>query len=189
MEQSVSLSALPEYERRFRSAFEHAAIGMAIVDRSGAYVFVNQAFCRISGYQDHELYGMTFTATLHPEEGAMRLDVFQKILAGELGSCVNERRFIRKNGGVAWVRMSLAVPGDEIRPTHFITLVEDITERKEIEEARRASEERFRIAAENASDLINESDHPCLGDWPVPLSLEAWKNIIHPQDVERVLPL
>ncbi|HTC89658.1 MAG TPA: PAS domain S-box protein [Bryobacteraceae bacterium] len=189
MEQSVSLSALPEYERRFRSAFEHAAIGMAIVDRSGAYVFVNQAFCRISGYQDHELYGMTFTATLHPEEGAMRLDVFQKILAGELGSRVNERRFIRKNGGVAWVRMSLAVPGDEIRPTHFITLVEDITERKEIEEARRASEERFRIAAENASDLINESDHPCLGDWPVPLSLEAWKNIIHPQDVERVLPL
>jgi PAS domain S-box-containing protein len=78
VEQSVSLSALPEYERRFRSAFEHAAIGMAIVDRSGAYVFVNQAFCRISGYQDHELYGMTFTATLHPEEGAMRLDVSRR---------------------------------------------------------------------------------------------------------------
>jgi diguanylate cyclase (GGDEF)-like protein/PAS domain S-box-containing protein len=200
VEQSISLGALPEYERRFRSAFEHAAIGMAIIDRSGTYVFVNQAYCDISGYQDHELYGMAFTATVHPDDAALRLDTFRKILAGELGSFVSERRFIRKDGSVGWVRMSLAVPSDEIRPTHLITLAEDITERKEIEDARRASEERFRIAAENASDLIYEWDlatgevdvfgpnHQFMGDWPVPLSFDAWKNIVHPEDVERIAP-
>jgi diguanylate cyclase (GGDEF)-like protein/PAS domain S-box-containing protein len=200
VEPSTSIIELPECERRFRSAFAHAAIGMAMVDTSGAYVFVNQAFCRISGYEEAELQQMKFAVTLHPDDRASRLKAFEQLLRGEIGSYVNERRFVRKDGSVAWVRLSVTVPGEEARPDQFIMFVEDITERKKAEDALRASEERFRIASQNASDMIYEwdlrtgqvdvfgPDHQCIGDWPTPRSYDAWKSIVLPEDLERVVP-
>jgi diguanylate cyclase (GGDEF)-like protein/PAS domain S-box-containing protein len=199
VEQSISTLALPECERRFRSAFTQAAIGVAIVDANGAYVFVNQAFCRISGYEDRELCQMRFTATLHPDDRDSRMKAFERLVSGETGSNLSERRFIRKDGGLAWVRLSITVPGEEARPSRFIVFVEDITERKQAEDALRASEERFRIAAENASDMIYEWDlrsgdvdvfgsaPQVLGDSTAPVSYEAWKSMVHPEDLERVL--
>jgi diguanylate cyclase (GGDEF)-like protein/PAS domain S-box-containing protein len=191
---------LVECERRFRSVFSQAAIGVSIIDRSGTFVFVNQAFCRISGYEEHELYQMHFSATLHPDDCVSRMDAFHKIMAGELVSFISERRFMRKGGSVALVRMSLAIPSDAGRPTQIITFVEDVTERKHAEDALRASEERFRIAAENASDLIYEwdlrsgevgvfgPDDQWLGDWPSPRRYGDWQKMVHPEDLERLLP-
>jgi len=200
VEQSTSTIELPDCDRRFRSAFVHAAIGVAIVDSTGAYVFANREFCRISGYEEPELHGLKFSATLHPDDRDSRLKLFHQLVAGEIGSYVSERRFICKDSQVVWVRLSITLPGGDARPSQIIVFVEDITERKQTEHALRASEERFRIAAENASDLIYEWDlrtgavgvfgpnHQRLGDWPVPLSYEAWKSMVHPQDLERMLP-
>jgi diguanylate cyclase (GGDEF)-like protein/PAS domain S-box-containing protein len=199
VEPSTSTIALPECERRLRSAFAHAAIGMAIIDTGGTYVFVNQAFCQISGYQDAELRRMKFAATLHPDDRADRLKLFHELVTGEIGSYISERRFIRKDGSVVWVRLSITVPGEEALPSQVIVFVEDITARKRAEDALRASEERFRIAAENASDMIYEWDlrtgevdvfgstQKLLGDWPVPVTYDAWKSMLHPQDLQRVL--
>ncbi len=143
---------------------------------------------------------MRFTATLHPDDRDSRMKAFERLVSGEIGSNLNERRFIRKDGGVAWVRLSITVPGDEARPSRFIVFVEDITERRQAEDALRASEERFRIASENASDMIYEWDlrtgkvgvfgpnHQLLGDWPAPHSYEAWKSMVHPEDLEWLLP-
>jgi diguanylate cyclase (GGDEF)-like protein/PAS domain S-box-containing protein len=200
VERSISTITPGECERRFRSVFAHAAIGMAIVDEQGAYVFVNQAFCRISGYEDQELYRLKFLATLDPDERDSRLKVFHQLLRGETGSYIGERRFIRKDGSLLWVRLTITRPSDQLGPTQIITFVEDITERKQAEDALRASEERFRIAAENASDMIYEWDlrtgdvsvfgpaHQLMGGLPTPLSLAAWKAMVHPEDLERVLP-
>jgi diguanylate cyclase (GGDEF)-like protein/PAS domain S-box-containing protein len=172
---------------------------MAVVDTSGAYQFVNRAFCRMSGYEEPELHRMKFEATLHPDDRAYRLKVFRQLLDGEIGSYVSERRFIRKDRSVAWVRMSVTVPGEETRPGQIILLVEEITERKQAEDALRASEERFRIAAESASDVIYEWDlrsgavdvfgraNRLLGDWPAPRTLEAWKSLVHPDDLPQIL--
>ncbi|HET9318902.1 MAG TPA: EAL domain-containing protein, partial [Bryobacteraceae bacterium] len=75
----------------------------------------------------------------------------------------------------------------------------DITKRRHAEDVLRTSEERFRIAAENAGDMTFEWDLQTghvdvfgalsarLGDRPVPRSLEDWKSVVHPDDVERVL--
>jgi diguanylate cyclase (GGDEF)-like protein/PAS domain S-box-containing protein len=196
---SASEILLPECDRRFRSAFAQAAIGVSIVDAGGAYAYANQAFCHISGYEEHELRRLKFSATLHPDDRDSRLKRFHQLVSGQIGSYASERRFIRKDGSPAWVRLSITVPDEEARPSQFIVFMEDITERKRIEDALRASEERFRIAAENASDLIYEWDpqtgavdlfgstRQLLGDWPPPETYEAWKKLVHPEDLERVL--
>jgi diguanylate cyclase (GGDEF)-like protein/PAS domain S-box-containing protein len=199
VEPPPSKTTLPECDRRFRSAFAHAAVGMAIIDYNGVFVYANQTLCRLSGYEELELCGMKFTQVLHPDDRASRLDVFQQILAGEMGSFVNERRLLRKDGSLAWVRTSVTTPNDQAGPLQIIIFVEDITERKQTEGALRASEQRFRIAAENASDMIYEWDlasgqvdvfgpsTKLLGDWPLPRNYEAWKNLVHPDDLERIL--
>ena len=199
MEPSPSTTALQECDRRFRSAFAHAAIGMAIVDCDGLFVYANQTLCRLTGYEEHELCRMKFAETLHPDDRASRRDVFQRIQAGDTGSFINERRLLRKDGTVVWVRTSVTTPSDQGGPPQTITFVEDISERKQTEDALRASEQRFRIAAENASDMIYEWDLASgqvdafgpspkrLGGWPVPQSYEAWKALVHPDDLERIL--
>jgi diguanylate cyclase (GGDEF)-like protein/PAS domain S-box-containing protein len=197
---STSSSTLPESELRFRSAFAYAAIGMAILDTSGVFVYANQAMCRISGYEEDELRGMKFGAIVHPDEWASRLEVFQQIVTGEVVSDISEWRLLRKDGTTVWVQAQATVPSQQALGLEIIALVEDITQRKQAEDALRTSEERFRIAAENASDTIYEWDlrsgevglfgraQQHLGDWPMPRNYEAWKSMVHPGDLERILP-
>jgi diguanylate cyclase (GGDEF)-like protein/PAS domain S-box-containing protein len=199
VEPVASTLVLPESDLRFRSAFADAAVGMAIIGSSGAFVYANQAFCRLCGFEEARLYGMTFAEALHPDDRAARLDVFQRIVAGEIGSFINEWRLLCQDRSVVWIRASITVPGACPGSSQVITFVEDITERKQAENALRTSEERFRIAAENASDIIYEWDlqtgavdvfgesHQQLADWPVPRSYEAWKSMVHPDDFERLL--
>src|SRR5579863_257602 len=191
---------LADCERRFRSAFAQAAIGMTMIDSKGVIVCANEALCRMTGYQEQELIQLHFTETLHPDDRELRREIFEKILAGEIGSFTNERRMLRKDGNVVWARTSVTVPREWPGPPQVIVFVEDITERKEAENALRASEERFRIAAENGSDLIYEWDlgtgqvgvfglqQQLLGDWPMPPTYEAWQPLVHPEDLERVVP-
>ena len=200
MEPSLGQSALPEFERRFRSVFAHAAIGVAIIDAGARFIFVNQALCEMSGYGEQELCGMQFTQLLHPDDRALRLDVFRQILEGSLGSYIYERRLLRKDGTLMWVRTSVTVPSEPAVVAEVFLVVEDITQRKEAEDALRASEERFRIASDNASDMIYEWDlrtgevgvfgpaHQYMGDWPTPRSYDAWKKMVHPEDLELVPP-
>ncbi len=171
---------------------------MAIVDARGVFIYANEALCRMGGYRQDELSGLNFIEALHPDDRALRKDIFQQILAGQVGSYVNERRLLTKDGSIRWARVSVTVPSERFGAAQAIALVEDITERKQAEDALRASEERFRIAAENASDLIYEWDLASgrleafcpspkrLGDWPLPATYEEWKRLVHPEDLERI---
>lgn len=191
---------LRECERCFRSVFAQAAIGMAIIDGQGMFVYANQALCGITGHSEEELCRMHFTETLHPEDRESRQEIFEKILGGEIGSFINERRMVRKDGTMAWVRTSVTVPREWSGEPQIVVFVEDITERKKTEDALRASEERFRIAAENASDVIYEWDlrtgrvgvfgieNQRLGDWPCPQTYQEWETRVHPEDLARLRP-
>jgi len=160
---------------------------MALVDDRGRLAYANQSLCRISGYEESELYGMKFTELLHPYDRPA------------IGGLSNERRLLRKDGSVVWVRTSLTIPSGQSGPTDVIAFVEDISERKQAEDTPPASEESFRIAAENARDIIYEWDlrsgevdlfgqgKLSLGEWPAPRNQAGWKSMLHPEDLERVL--
>jgi PAS domain S-box-containing protein len=91
-----------EYERRFRSAFANAAIGMIIVDDSGMVTYANEAWRRIAGYEESELVGMHYSLTVHPDDRALSLEAFRRIMDGDNDGYTKERRLIRKDGGLVW---------------------------------------------------------------------------------------
>ena len=200
MDHSLSVDALDDCERRFRSAFSNAAIGMTIIDPDGKYAYANEVFLRILGYLENELVGLHYSVVIHPDDRAQSLEAFRAVVEGGRTGYVNERRLVRKDGGLIWARVSVSSACDAIRPTQMIALIEDITDRKRMEDALRTSEERFRIASENASDLVFEWDletnqvkvfgpaEATLGGWPVPRDFASWEKIVHPDDLARLLP-
>jgi PAS domain S-box-containing protein len=138
----------------FRAAFECAAVGMGIVDLADArWIHVNEALCRALGYTREELRATPWPQITHPEDVEADLTPFRRMAAGELESYTVEKRFIHKQGHEVWARLTLSLVRDARgRPDFEVAIVEDITERKRVEEALRDSEERLRLAV-GAADL------------------------------------
>ncbi|HEV7767054.1 MAG TPA: PAS domain S-box protein [Thermoanaerobaculia bacterium] len=130
--------ALEESEEQFRVMFEHAAIGMALVAADGRFVRSNPALVRLLGYSHHDLSRMGFAELTHPDDVALDLELYRSLLAGERDLYEIEKRYIRSNGGTLWGQLTVSVvkqPDGIIR--FAIGMVEDITARKQNEEASR----------------------------------------------------
>jgi two-component system, cell cycle sensor histidine kinase and response regulator CckA len=117
-------------EERFRGAFAHAAAGMSIANFEGRYLEVNEAFCRMTGYSEAELLARNFQAITHPDDLASSVDIVAQMRRKELPGFVMEKRQVRKDGSILWVRCSAAPLCDASgNPSRFVTILEDISER------------------------------------------------------------
>ncbi|CAA9366213.1 MAG: hypothetical protein AVDCRST_MAG93-7995, partial [uncultured Chloroflexia bacterium] len=127
--------ALRESEQLFRSSFENAAIGMALVAPDGRWLQVNHALCQILGYPEQELLEKTFQDMSHPDDLEADLDCIRQLLAGSLHTCKLEKRYLHKQGHAVWVLLNSSLVRDtRDNPLYFIAQVQDISERKELEE-------------------------------------------------------
>jgi len=132
--------SLRESERRFRATFEQAAVGIAHLSLYGAFVRVNQRLCDILGYSRPELLHMKVTEFMRPEdltggEGCPPEEILQHIGEWKEGICRVERELRRKDGTMVWCHLTLAPVSDGSgTPEYFTAVVEDITERKRLEE-------------------------------------------------------
>ncbi|QYM78192.1 PAS domain S-box protein [Horticoccus luteus] len=143
--------ALRESEERFRSAFQFAGIGMAIIGLDGRWMRVNHAVCEIVGYTEEELAGKTFQAVTHPDDLEADIGHVRELLRGERRSYQMEKRYFHRDGHVVWVRLTVSLLRDaDGAPVHFVSQLEDVTDRKRLELALRESEERTRLFAEHA---------------------------------------
>lgn len=139
-------------EELFENAFHHAPIGMALVDLDGRLVKLNENFCDIIGYPSDEARTLDFQTITHPDDLQADLDLLRSLLAGEIPSYQMEKRYIRKDGATIWVRLSVSlVRGADGAPRHFIAQIQDQTDR-------RAIENRYRLMAQNTTDVIVTSD-------------------------------
>jgi PAS domain S-box-containing protein len=128
---------LRESEERFRATFEHAAIGAAQVGIDGRWLRVNRRLSEIVGYEPEELLEMTFQDVTHPDDLAGGLEQMRRLLADELQTYTLEKRYVRKDGPVVWVNLTVSLVRDSSgEPAYFIAAVEDISERKQAEEER-----------------------------------------------------
>ena len=118
-------------EEQFRRSFDDAPIGMTIVGLDGRYLEVNDAFCAILGHPRETLIGLARQSVTHPDDLAADEQAIGRLLAGEARSFTLERRFLHAAGHPVWTSLSVTLLNDaEGRPHHFITQVQDITERR-----------------------------------------------------------
>ena len=126
---------------RFRGIFANAKIGMAVTDLDLRFVEVNHALCEITGYSEEELTERDMRSIIHAGDIPESLKMTERIVAGEIPSFVLEKRFIHKNGYEVWVRNSVSLMRtSQGKPDQIVTLIEDITERKQAEERLRQSQ-------------------------------------------------
>jgi PAS domain S-box-containing protein len=128
---------LRESEERFRATFEHAAIGAAQVGIDGRWLRVNQRLGEIVGYEPEELLQTTFQEITHPDDLEGDLAQLRRLLADELRTYTMEKRYLRRDGSIVWVNLTVSLVRDASgEPAYFIAAVEDISERKKVQEER-----------------------------------------------------
>ncbi len=147
--------ALRQSEERFRLTFENAASGIAHVAPDGRWLRVNQRLCEMTGYTQAELLARTFQDLTHPADLATDLEFVRRVLAGEMSRYSLEKRYLRRDGSVLWINLTVALVRDAAgAPAYFIAIIEDITARKQIElerERLRLQEQQARETAEAAT--------------------------------------
>ncbi len=146
---------LRESEERFRLAMEEAPMGMAIVALTGRFVRVNKALCGLLGYTAEEMRALRFQDITHPADLENDLALVDALVAGRIPRYEMEKRYIRKDGSEVLILLGVSLLRDERgAPWYFVSRVEDITERRRIEEQLRQREQMFRGLFDTALDPI-----------------------------------
>ncbi|CAD5962115.1 PAS domain S-box protein [Planktothrix agardhii] len=142
-------------EERFRTIFEQAAVGFAVVDLSGELLRVNQRYCEIIGYSEKDLIGQTIHNFIHYPNSA-GMEWLEQIQDQDLSETFSiEKQYIRPNGQRNWVQIFVSTLDQLWQGKKYILLaLEDIQERKQTEEALRKSEERWQLALRGNNDGI-----------------------------------
>lgn len=121
-------------EIRFATVFEETPTGKAIVGLDGRFEAVNRKFCEITGYSPDELLNRTFQDITHPDDLGPDLDLIDDLLTGLRMSYALEKRYLRMDGSLVWVDLSVSILRDASGdPLHFIAVILDITSRKHSE--------------------------------------------------------
>ncbi|WP_459898660.1 PAS domain S-box protein [Desulfobaculum senezii] len=150
-----STMQLRESEARYRAAFDQGAVGMVHLDISGAYLKVNDRYCEITGYSRDELTGVRFDQITHPLDRERNRDLHEKIICGALDYYDVEKRYLRRDGSVCWVRVTASpVRSASGQMVLINALILDVSARKQAEQALRENEEKYRMLFHNASDAI-----------------------------------
>ena len=129
--------ALLESEQLFRTAFENAAIGMALIHPNGMFLQVNDALCQMLGYTVIEMQGMLFQEITHPEDLELSTRYANDVLVGKAQFVHYEIRYLHKDGHPVWMLISYSMLRDsDDMPLYYISQFQNITDRKQAEAER-----------------------------------------------------
>jgi PAS domain S-box-containing protein len=194
-----------ESEARFKGAFEDAPNGMVLAtiepDRAGRFLQVNRAMCELTGYGEEELLGKRFSDITHPDDLDVSVALKQRMLAGELSRYQITKRYLHPDGHAVWVQVHMSLVRDSSgNPMYTIAQIEDITERKRVEESVQRSSRQL-AEAQKLAQIGSWEWSPLSGEatrsdelyrifgWDpgveVP-ALEAFLELVHPDEREHV---
>ncbi len=185
---------------RFHAYFDHSIVGLAITSLEKGWIEVNDALCTTLGYPRNELIRMTWTELTYPEDLALDLAQFNRMLAGEINSYAMDKRFIHKDGHLVYTRLAVSqVRKPDGSLDYVVAMVEDITERKHSELALEHSEKQLRFVLEGselgfwdwdiAAGKVDRNEQ-----WALMLgythdeirhTTQQWSDFIYPDDRER----
>ncbi|MCP4140210.1 MAG: PAS domain S-box protein [Chloroflexi bacterium] len=134
-ENKKAVKTLEQSEMRLRKYFEQELLGMAITSSEKVWIEANDALCEMFGYSHDELSELTWAEITHPEDLDTNFLLFEKMMAGEIDSYSLEKRFLRKDGSLVYAELSASpVRKDDGSLDFLITLINDVTERKQAED-------------------------------------------------------
>jgi PAS domain S-box-containing protein len=189
---------LRQSEERYRATFDQAPIGIVHTAKEGRFLHCNARFAEIIGYSPQEVLDLTYRQVSLPEEMPSIRAFIARLEAGVSGSL--EKRYIRKDGKLIWVRLTASAQyDDQGQFIHFITLVEDINDRKEAEAKLREVNDRLAMAVmaggvgvwdwEIATDRAVWDEQMfrlyALSEERFSHTSESWLKALHPADRER----
>lgn len=134
--------ALRTSEHRFKALFDQAAVGVAQVDvQTGRYVQVNRRFCEIVGRSPEEMARIDFAEITHPQDMAQSQEMTRRMRAGLIREYTQEKRYVQAGRPDVWASVTVSVMWAEGEtPDFFIAVMQDITQRKQMEEQVRQSQ-------------------------------------------------
>ena len=180
-------------------AFDEAAIGMTITGLDGRYQRVNRSFAEMVGRDRFELIGVAVREITHPDDADADIEAMARMAAGDQDSYSAEKRYVRPDGSVVWTQLAVKIVSDDVGPSHFLSQMIDISERKAFEDALATSEERFRSLSASAPNGIyaldlqgrllyaNDRLVELTGLSHDQLTGAGWLDMIHPDERERVI--
>jgi PAS domain S-box-containing protein len=154
-EQRRAKTALQESEALSRATFEQVAVGITCATLDGKFFQANDRFCQMLGYSRDEILTMTVADVTHPDDLAVDLAYLQEMNEGKRNSFALEKRYVRKDGDFVWVNLSVSlvhVPASGLK--YAVGVVEDITERKQIEEESRRNYSFLQTLMDNLSVCV-----------------------------------
>jgi PAS domain S-box-containing protein len=188
--------ALRKNEERFRNYFQLGLIGMVVASPERKWIEVNDRLCEILGYSRAELVGKTWDELTHPEDIAPNMAKFDQVLAREAEGFSMEKRFIRKDGEILLASIStrcLRRPDGSIES--FVTLIQNITERKHAEEALRKANRILKLLSECNQALVRATDEQELLDKVCHIVVEfggyrmVWVGLAEQDEAKTVRPV
>ncbi|UJR83710.1 PAS domain S-box protein [Sandaracinus amylolyticus] len=152
--------ALRESEQRFRATFENAAVGMLLLDAEGRILETNDTLCKLTAYSREELAGQSYLEFLPSDiEGAR--ERMRQLLAGEVEKHSFERQYLRRDGSLGWSHLTYSIMlRDTGTPARVLAILQDITERKNLEQDLHKTNERLALAIVGSNTGIYEIDLP-----------------------------
>lgn len=168
-------AALRSSEDRFRNIFEQAQVGMVQTDPDGRFLRVNRKFCEIVGYAREELYLMTFKEITHLDDLGQDLDHLNKMMRGEIDTFSMEKRYIRKDGSLTWVSLSVSpIRGEDGAIKYFIGAIKDVSMRKLAEQRLRELSAHLQTVREEEKASIAREIHDDLGGTLTALKMDVY---------------
>ncbi|MBN1396524.1 MAG: PAS domain S-box protein [Bacteroidetes bacterium] len=177
--------ALQASEEKFKYIFDNSIIGKSITLATGE-LNINKAFSDMLGYSQEELNKRRWQDITHPDDVALNQKVIDSIISGEKESMRFLKRYIHKDGSIVWGDVSTSLRRDQNgKPLYFITSVNDITERKRVEEALNDRDNLYRKLSSNVPGMIYQFLRKPDGSYCAPFCTEAIKDIFgcSPEDI------
>jgi PAS domain S-box-containing protein len=187
---------LRQSEIKFRQTFDISPVGIVMVGLDKRFIRCNLAFSQSLGYGTEELVGKLIEDVTLPEDSQIGMAEMMAIMKGEIAQSQVHKRYLRKDGQVIWGEVTISLIRDsEGRAQYFLAIIQDVTGRKQAEDALRESEDKFKYVFEHASVgksltlptgeiSVNQAMCDMLGYSQEELKTRKWQEITHPDDIE-----
>jgi two-component system, cell cycle sensor histidine kinase and response regulator CckA len=154
VEREIAVRDTLESEKRYRGVVEDQTDLVCRFRPDGRLLFVNQAYCRFHGKSREQMIGTSFFPTLSEQDREIPMQEFRGLTPAEPIQAYDSK-ILLGNGKLVWQQCTVrALFDDAGRITEFQGVIQDITRRKESEEALRLGEERFRAILHSVVDGV-----------------------------------